>query len=145
MKIAIASDGGYVSSHFGHCAEYELFSVENGRVVSKLSVPTPAHEPCVLPEYLARIGVDCVIAGGMGARAQQSFESHGIEVVLGVQGTIGDVLQAYLAGTLAGAIEPMWIIKATAKAESEFGVKTHSVYGIGVKTHKVYEIIVTIK
>ncbi|HUV04741.1 MAG TPA: NifB/NifX family molybdenum-iron cluster-binding protein [Armatimonadota bacterium] len=102
MKIAIANDGGYVSSHFGHCAEYELFSVENGRVVSKLSVPTPAHEPCVLPEYLARMGVDCVIAGGMGARAQQSFESHGIELVLGVQGTIGDVLQAYLAGTLAG-------------------------------------------
>ena len=102
MKIAIADDGGYVSSHFGHCAEYILFSVENGRVVSKLSVPTPAHEPGVLPEYLARLGVNCVIAGGMGARAQQNFESHGIEVVLGVQGAVGDVLQAYVAGTLVG-------------------------------------------
>lgn len=102
MKIAIANDEGYVSSHFGHCAEYVLFTVEEGKVTSRVAVPTPPHEPGMLPGYLAKLDVDCVIAGGMGMRAQQNFESHGIEVVLGVQGPIDQVLTSCLSGELAG-------------------------------------------
>ena len=27
MKIAVAAEGGFVSPHFGRCAEYNLFTV----------------------------------------------------------------------------------------------------------------------
>lgn len=101
MKIAIANDNGYVSQHFGHCSEYMFFEIDNNIVTKKWSVPTPPHQPGVLPEFLANHGADCVIAGGMGARAQELLKSYGIEVVLGVQGSIDSVLEAYLNGSLA--------------------------------------------
>ena len=34
MKIAIATDNGYVAQHFGHCAAYTLVELEDNRVVS---------------------------------------------------------------------------------------------------------------
>lgn len=100
MKIAIANDNGYVSPHFGHCSEYVFFEIENNTVTSKRSVQTPPHQPGVLPEFLANHGADCVIAGGMGARAQELLKSYGIDVVLGVQGLVDSVLEAYLNGSL---------------------------------------------
>jgi len=33
MRIGIATDGAYVSPHFGHCATYTLVDVDEGRVV----------------------------------------------------------------------------------------------------------------
>lgn len=102
MRIAIANDGGYVSSHFGQCAEYRIFDVQEGSVASETSIPTPPHEPCALPGYLAQFGIDTVITGGMGMRAQQNFALHRIEVILGVQGRVEDILEAYLRGTLVG-------------------------------------------
>jgi predicted Fe-Mo cluster-binding NifX family protein len=102
LRIAVANDGGYVSGHFGRCAEYVLFDVEDGKVVSQTAIPTPSHQPGVLPPYLAQHGANCVIAGGMGQRAQELFASEGVEVVMGVQGKVEDVLQAYLAGQTTG-------------------------------------------
>ncbi len=100
MRIAIANDGGSVSAHFGHCAEYTFFDIEDGKVVSQTSVPTPEHQPGILPPFLAEKGANVVIAGGMGGRAVDLFESFGVEVILGAQGRIDEVLQAYLDGTL---------------------------------------------
>lgn len=100
MKIAIANDSGYVSAHFGHCAEYTFFEVEDGKLVSQTSVPTPEHEPGILPPFLAEKGANVVIAGGMGGRALELFASHGIDVILGAQGRVQDVLSAYLDGAL---------------------------------------------
>lgn len=100
MKVAIANDGGQVSQHFGHCAEYTFFEVEDGKVISQTSVPTPPHEPGILPPFLAKHGANCVVAGGMGSRAQELFAAHGIQVIMGVSGPVEDVLRAYLDGTL---------------------------------------------
>ena len=100
MRIAIANDGGHVSAHFGHCAEYTFFEVEDGKIVAQTSVPTPEHQPGILPPFLAEKGANLVIAGGMGGRALDLFASHGIDVILGAQGRVEDVLQAYLGGTL---------------------------------------------
>jgi predicted Fe-Mo cluster-binding NifX family protein len=100
LKIAIANDDGQVSQHFGHCAEYTFFEVEDGRVVSQTSVPTPPHEPGILPPFLAKHGANCVIAGGMGSRAQELFAQHGIDVIIGVGGPVQAVLEAYIAGEL---------------------------------------------
>jgi predicted Fe-Mo cluster-binding NifX family protein len=43
----------------------------------------PAHEPGVLPRWLHDLGVQVIIAGGMGSRAQQLFEENGIKVITG--------------------------------------------------------------
>jgi predicted Fe-Mo cluster-binding NifX family protein len=100
LKVAIASDRGYVSEHFGHCPEYADFTVEGNTVTSRMVVPNPGHQPGFLPVYLGRLGVTHVIAGGMGYRAQQLFREQGIEPILGATGRVEEVLDAFVAGTL---------------------------------------------
>lgn len=99
--IAVATEAGQVAEHFGRCPEYTVFSVEENRVVGQEVIPNPGHRPGFLPQYLAQKGIDVVVAGGMGPRAQALFEQQGIKPVLGVVGSVEEAIQAYLTGTLA--------------------------------------------
>jgi predicted Fe-Mo cluster-binding NifX family protein len=100
LKVAIASDGNYVSAHFGHCPEYTVFDIDGDTVANKTVVPNPGHQPGFLPPYLGRLGVTHIIAGGMGPMAQRLFLDQGIEPILGVSGQIDEVIQSFLGGNL---------------------------------------------
>jgi predicted Fe-Mo cluster-binding NifX family protein len=102
MKVAISTDGGYVSPHFGRCPEYTIFEVEDGKIKSKVVIPNPGHEPGFLPGYLAKMGVNCIICGGMGPRAQQLFAEQNIETIIGISGRIDEIIDTYLKGELKG-------------------------------------------
>ncbi|MGQ9496717.1 MAG: NifB/NifX family molybdenum-iron cluster-binding protein [Desulfotomaculales bacterium] len=101
VKLALATDGRYVAAHFGHCPAYTLAEVEDGQAKSVTTIPNPGHQPGFLPAYLSELGVTHVIAGGMGPRAQELFAARGITTIIGVQGTVNEVLDAFLAGKLA--------------------------------------------
>ncbi|MFH0968144.1 MAG: NifB/NifX family molybdenum-iron cluster-binding protein [Methanobacteriota archaeon] len=100
LKIAIARDGSQVSGHFGHCESYALFEAENSEIRHIEDLKSPAHEPGKLPPFLASHGVNLIIAGGMGQRAVDLFHENGIEVILGVSGSIDKAAHDYLAGSL---------------------------------------------
>ena len=100
MKIAIATADGAVSPHFGHCPEFTLALVENGQIKQMETVPSPGHQPGALPEFLAKLGVSIIIAGGMGPRAQELFQAKDIETIIGAEGPVMEVVEAYLAGNL---------------------------------------------
>lgn len=100
MKIAVATDGPVVAAHFGRCPEYTIATVNDGKVVDKVVIPNPGHEPGLLPGYLARLGVSCIIAGGMGPRAQGLFTENNIETITGVSGYVNEVVDSFLAGSL---------------------------------------------
>ena len=100
MKIALATDGAVISPHFGHCSEFTVVTVENGKAVDTTIVPNPEHQPGFLPEYLSQLGVSCIIAGGMGPRAQELFAAKGVQTIVGASGHVTEVLQGYLAGSL---------------------------------------------
>lgn len=102
MKIAISTDNGTVSAHFGRCPEFTLLEMEGNRVIKREVVPNPGHEPGFLPGFLKKKGVDCIIAGGMGGRAQGLFAENGIRTVMGVTGTIDEVVEKLLSGKLEG-------------------------------------------
>ena len=102
MKIAIATEGTKVAPHFGRCSEYTLYNVTDGSVADKTVIPNPGHEPGFLPEYLSKLGVSCIIAGGMGMRAQNLFTAKNIETVVGVTGFVDDVAKSFAAGALKG-------------------------------------------
>ncbi|MBN2493835.1 MAG: NifB/NifX family molybdenum-iron cluster-binding protein [Deltaproteobacteria bacterium] len=104
MKIAIPVVQGALCLHFGHCQEFALFDVdpEKKKIIDSRTLPPPAHEPGALPKWLGGQGVNVVIAGGMGIRAQQIFEQSGIQVVIGAPAkSAREVVQAYLEGRLA--------------------------------------------
>jgi ATP-binding protein involved in chromosome partitioning len=85
MRYAIPVSDGIVSPHFGHCEQFALIDVDDKskKVVRKELVRPPAHQPGVLPQWLAELGVTFVIAGGMGSRAQGLFQENRIGVIVG--------------------------------------------------------------
>lgn len=103
MKYALPVSGGVLSPHFGHCEQFALIDVdeEKKEIVKKELVPSPGHEPGLLPQWLAEEGVSVVIAAGMGSRAQNLFRQNRIEVFINVlEGDPEKAVQDYLAGTL---------------------------------------------
>jgi len=106
LKIAIASEGGQVCAHFGHCESFAIFYAEDGKIVKSEDVPNPGHKPGFLPNFLHDLGVNVIISGGMGGGAVDIFNEKGIEVVIGAKGNIADCAQSYLSGELetTGAI-----------------------------------------
>ncbi|MDK2903441.1 MAG: hypothetical protein PWQ93_1360 [Clostridiales bacterium] len=95
-RIAIATEGDYVSQHFGHCSTYTLVDIDNGHVKNKTIIMNPGHEPGFLPHYLAKESINYIIAGGMGTQAQAIFNQLGIKPILGVTGTIDEVIEAFV-------------------------------------------------
>jgi len=37
MKIAFPADGKVISGHFGHCAEFKVFDIDDKRILSFVS------------------------------------------------------------------------------------------------------------
>ncbi len=102
MRIAISTDGGTVSAHFGRCPSFTIIDVEGDKVARREEIANPGHHPGFLPQFLHEKEVSCIIAGGMGQRAVQLFAQQGIKVVVGVSGTIDDVVNKIADGSLEG-------------------------------------------
>jgi predicted Fe-Mo cluster-binding NifX family protein len=100
MKIAVASEGGSVSPHFGHCANFNIFDTENGKVTGSVSVGNEGHEHGCVPDFLTSSGVRLVITGGIGGGAAAKLNNLGIDVIMGASGDARQAVEAYLAGNL---------------------------------------------
>ncbi|MBD3204644.1 dinitrogenase iron-molybdenum cofactor [Candidatus Woesearchaeota archaeon] len=100
MKIAISTDSGKVSVHFGRCPEFTIVEIEDNTVKSKETIDNPGHKTGFLPKYFNDKGINCVIAGGAGWRAKNFFSDYGIELILGVSGDIDSVIEEIKKGKL---------------------------------------------
>ncbi len=102
MRIAISTDEGFVSAHFGRCPEFTIIDIEGNEVKSKEVVANPGHQPGAIPQFLHEKGVGCIIAGGMGMRAIGFFNELGIKAIVGVSGKVDDVIEKIKNNTLKG-------------------------------------------
>jgi predicted Fe-Mo cluster-binding NifX family protein len=84
MKFAVPTLNGELTAHFGHCEKFAILDVENNKVIKQEFIEPPVHQPGVYPKFLADKGVDVIIAGGMGQRAQDLFTDNNIKVFVGV-------------------------------------------------------------
>ena len=100
MKIAVSSMGTMVAGHFGHCENFNIYDIENNKIIAENSIPNPGHKPGFLPNYLNDIGVNVIISGGMGGGAIEIFDQKGIEVVTGASGMAKTAVEKFLTGTL---------------------------------------------
>jgi len=104
MRYAIPVSGGVISPHFGHCEHFALIDVDEDRkeIIRKEIIPSPGHQPGLLPEWLAEQGAAFVIAGGMGSRAQSLFQQNRIGVIVGtMENDPEKAVLNYLNGQLA--------------------------------------------
>ena len=100
MKIAISTDSGMVSQHFGRCPEFTIIEIIKNKLIKKEIIKNPGHKTGFLPKYFNEQGIKCVIAGGAGFRAQQFFNEFGVQLIVGIQGKVDDVIDKLLKGKI---------------------------------------------
>lgn len=103
MKIAVPTAEGKLCMHFGHCEKFVIATVDEQTktIIGKEDVVPPPHEPGVLPKWLHEKGVNAIIAGGMGMKAQEFFQQFGIQVVVGAPADHSqNVILSWLKGEL---------------------------------------------
>ena len=82
-KIAIPTSEGILDAHFGHCKQFAMVDVDKTEIKEIRFLDAPPHQPGLLPSWLAERGATDIIAGGMGQRAKQLFNQHGVNVFAG--------------------------------------------------------------
>ena len=102
MRIAISTDGDFVSAHFGRCPSFTIIEIDDGKLINRQTIANPGHHPGFLPQFLHEKGVNYIIAGGMGYRAEGLFAQTGIQTIVGVSGSIDEVIDKIIKGTLKG-------------------------------------------
>lgn len=100
MKIAIPYDDGNIFQHFGHTAQFKIYQVAEGQVVSSQVVDTNGSGHGALAGFLTVQGADTLICGGIGGGAQAALAEAGIRLFGGVTGGADEAVAALLAGTL---------------------------------------------
>lgn len=101
FKAAVPLAGGVLCNHFGHCEKFAVLHVQDGQIGDTEFHTPPPHEPGVLPRWLGDLGVNLIIAGGMGQRALSLFNDQGIRVITGAPNQEpAALIQSYLAGSL---------------------------------------------
>ena len=79
MKVAVTYDENeMVFQHFGHTERFKLYEIENGEVVSSELVDTAGAGHEALAAFLAGLGVQTLICGGIGSGAVQALDAAGI-------------------------------------------------------------------
>ncbi|MBL7139238.1 MAG: NifB/NifX family molybdenum-iron cluster-binding protein [Bacteroidales bacterium] len=101
LKVAVPTQNNLLTAHFGHCEKFAIIDIEDNIIVNETHVDPPIHQPGVYPQFLAQQGVDLIIAGGMGMKAQNLFAQYNIKVYIGVQnGTPKQLAEDYLKNQL---------------------------------------------
>lgn len=100
MTIAVTYSDEMIFQHFGHTAQFKLYNVENGEVVSSQVVDTLGSGHGALAGFLATYKVDTLICGGIGGGAQMALAQAGIQLYGGVSGEADAAVEALLDGTL---------------------------------------------
>lgn len=101
MKIAVTYENGQIYQHFGHTAQFKLYDVRDGAVVSSEIVATNGSGHGALAGLLAGLGADVLICGGIGGGAQMALAAAGIRLYGGASGSADDAVAAYIAGSLS--------------------------------------------
>lgn len=108
MKIAIPVENGRLNGHFGGSREFAIVEADTNAksILRSETLPAPKHEPGAFPRWLHSLGVQVIIAGGIGQRALTLFAEQGINVVAGpADEPVEALIAAYLNGQLTGKPE----------------------------------------
>lgn len=100
MKIAVTYENEMVFQHFGHTAEFKIYDVVDGKIVSNEVVDTNGSGHGALAGFLMQRGVDTLICGGIGGGAINALSNAGIKVYGGVSGNVDTAVNDFISGKL---------------------------------------------
>ena len=100
MKIAVTYENGQVFQHFGHTAQFKLYTIEDGKITAQEIVDTNGSGHGALAGMLEEMGVNTLICGGIGMGAQMALDNADIELYAGCSGEADVAVAKLLAGVL---------------------------------------------
>ena len=101
MKIAVTYENGQIYQHFGHCENFKVYTVEDGKVVDAKVENAAGSGHGALAGFLQGMDVEVLICGGIGGGAQMALAQAGIQLYGGVMGEADAAVAALLEGNLA--------------------------------------------
>ena len=104
--VPTAGRGGLedsVGEHFGRVPTYTIVDSETQAVEVVENTSEHAGGSGLPADILARLGIDVLLCKGAGRRALDIFASKDIKVCVGVDGTAGQAVKIWQAGTLSTA------------------------------------------
>lgn len=101
MRIAVTYENGEIFQHFGHTEQFNVYDVEEGKIVASEVVDTNGSGHGALAGVLTALNADVLICGGIGGGAQMALKAAGIELFGGVSGDADKAVEEYIAGNLA--------------------------------------------
>jgi predicted Fe-Mo cluster-binding NifX family protein len=110
MRLCIPSEtngglGDQIGYHFGRVANYTIFDDETQEVTIIPNTSSHMGGTKLPAELLQEHNIDVMLCGGIGRRAIQLFEQFGIEIYVGGQGSIKDVIDQYKNNKLTMATD----------------------------------------
>lgn len=101
MRIAVTYENGQIFQHFGHTAQFKVYDVQDGKILSSQVVDTNGSGHGALAGVLTALNVDALICGGIGGGAQMALAAAGIRLYGGVSGSADDAARALAEGRLS--------------------------------------------
>lgn len=112
MRIAVTSQGNTlddrVDMRFGRCPWFLIVETDDlsFEAIENQSVALGGGAGVQSAQSIAESNVECVITGNCGPNAFRTLQAAGIEVVVGVDGVVRDVVDQYVKQTLSSAGAP---------------------------------------
>lgn len=107
MKIAIPviennGEKSRISEHFGHSPYFAFVELkENKEFTFEIAEnPLENHSPGEIPDYMSSKSVDLMVVRGIGGRAINAFDSLGIQVIRGADGTLKEIIEKIMMNML---------------------------------------------
>lgn len=100
MRIAITYENGQIFQHFGHTAQFKLYDLEDGKIISSKIIDTMGSGHGALAGLLSAMQVDVLICGGIGGGAQMALANAGIKLYGGVKGDADAAAESFAKGEL---------------------------------------------
>ena len=100
MKIAVPTRDEHIDDHFGHCAYYTIFEVENREIVATSRLDSPEGCGCKsnIASVMEDMGNEVMLAGNMGEGAKNVLRNNNIAVIRGCSGPVDELVESYLRG-----------------------------------------------
>ena len=100
-RVAVTYENGQVFQHFGHTEQFQIFTVEDGKILSDEIVSTNGSGHSLLADFLVVQGATVLICGGIGGGARSALAEAGIQLYPGASGSADAQVEALLDGSLA--------------------------------------------
>ena len=113
MKIAISATCSEMNSNidvrFGRAKVFVIYDIESGEhtaLENTVQMNAVQGAGIQTAQNLANAGIGAVLTGHCGPKAYKTLASAGIDIFIGVDGTVADAIEAYKSGKLNKASSP---------------------------------------